>query len=85
MVVLSVLSRKLARYTRGLRITIFFAIFLQNVNAIEKLHPGFNVLTQNWYESVDNLTALSRDAADDVIWVHTASSTFLQNSMKLSD
>ena len=36
--------------------------------------------TQNWYESVVNLTALSRArrCADDVTWVHTAFSTFLQ-------
>ena len=40
---------------------------------------GFNVQTQNWYESVVNLTALSRDAADDVTWVHTTSSTFLHS------
>ena len=39
---------------------------------------------QNWYESVVNLSALSLDAADDVTWVHTASSTFLYSKMKLS-
>ena len=32
-----------------------------------------------WYESVVNLTLLSRDAADDVTWVHTVSSTFLHS------
>ena len=31
------------------------------------------------YESVVNLTALSRYAADDATWVHTASSTFLHS------
>ena len=34
------------------------------------------------YESVVNLTALSRDAADDITWAHTASSTFLLSKMK---
>ena len=38
-----------------------FALFLQTVYAIEKLLAGFK-----WYESVVNLTVLSRDAADDV-------------------
>ena len=40
-----------------------FAFFLQTVYAIEKLVAKFD-----WYESVVNLTALSRDAADDVTW-----------------
>ena len=53
------------------------ALFLQTVYAIEKLLAGFLCATRNWYESFLNLTALSRDAADDVTWVHTASSTFL--------
>ena len=34
---------------------------------------------------VVNLTALSRDAADDVTLVHTASSTFLHSQLKLFD
>ena len=54
-----------------------FALFLQTVHVIEKLLACFNVQPRNWYEPVVNLTALSRDAADDVKWVHTASSTFL--------
>ena len=57
-----------------------FALFLQTVYAFEKLLAGFN-----WYESVVNLTTLSRDAADDVTLVHTASSTFLRSQLKLFD
>ena len=52
----------------------YFALFLQTVYAIEKLLAGFN-----WYESVVNLTSLSRDPADDATWVHTAFSTFLHS------
>ena len=51
---------------------------MQTVYAIEKLLAGFN-----GYESIDNLTALSLDAADDVTWVHTASITFLLSQLKL--
>ena len=43
-----------------------FALFLQTVYANEKLLAGFKCETQNWYESVFNLTALSRNLADDV-------------------
>ena len=55
-----------------------FALFLQTVYAIEKLLADFNV-QPNWYEWVVNLTAISRDTADDTTWVHTASSTFLHS------
>ena len=37
------------------------------------------------YKSVVNLTALSRDAADDVTWVHTASNIFLHSQLKRFD
>ena len=57
----------------------YFLLFLQTVYAIEKLLAGFN-----WYESVVNLTALSRDAADDVTW-DMAFSTFLHSQLKLFD
>ena len=52
----------------------YFALFLQTVYAIEKLLAGLTVQPK-----VVNLTALSRDAADDVTWVHTACSTFLHS------
>ena len=45
----------------------------------------FKCATQNWYESVIDLIALTREGADDVTWVHTASSTFLHSQMKLFD
>ena len=57
----------------------YFCTFLQTVYAIEKLLAGFNVQTIIGMISVVNLTALSRDAADDVTWVHTVSSTFLHS------
>ena len=60
------------------RLRVLVALFLQTIYAIEKLLTGFNVqpiiqfncIEWNWYESVINLTALSRDAADDVTLVH---------------
>ena len=55
-----------------------FALFLQTLYAIESYLQVY-CATQNWYESVVNLAALSRDAADDITWVHTASSTFLHS------
>ena len=56
-----------------------FALFMQTVYAIEKSLAGFNVQPRNGMNSVINLTALSRDTADDVTWVHTTSSTFLHS------
>ena len=52
------------------------SLFLQTVYAIEKILAGLNVHVN---ESVFNLTAESRYAADDVTWKHTAFSTFLHN------
>ena len=47
----------------------YFCTFLA---AIEKLLAGFNdCATQNWYEIVLNLTALSRDAVDDGRFLHS--------------
>ena len=50
----------------------------------ENTSPYF-CTTQIWYESFVNVTARSRDAADDVTWVHTASSIFPHSQLKLSD
>ena len=36
-------------------------------------------------ESVVNLTALSREVADDVTWAHTPPSAFLHSQLKLFD
>ena len=47
-----------------------FALILRAVYVTEKLLAGLKYATQDWYESVVNLTALTRDAADDVTWVH---------------
>ena len=47
---------------------------------LKKLLAGFNVQPR-----VVNLTTLSRGAADDVAWAHTASSTFLHSQLKLFD
>ena len=55
-----------------------FALFLQIVYAIEKLLAGFIVQPR-----IDMMTALSWDASDDVLWVHTASSIFLHSQLKL--
>ena len=46
-----------------------FALFLQTVMRL-KLLAGFNVQPR-----IDMNQSLSRDAADDVTWVHAASST----------
>ena len=54
-----------------------FALFLETVYTIEKLLAGFNVQRRNV-----NVTALSRDAADDVTWVLTAFSYFLHSQLK---
>ena len=56
-----------------------FCTFLANRIRDCKVTRRFYCATQNWNESVVNLTALSRDAADDATWVHTASSTCLHS------
>ena len=75
--------------TRGLlkRITIFFALFLQTVYAIEKLLADFKVQPRIGINQslILIVLQLSRDAANDVTWVHTASSTFLHSQLQLFD
>ena len=63
---------------------IFFT-FLANRICDWKVTRRVQCATQHWYELVVTLTAISRDAADDVTWVHTASSAFLHSRLKLFD
>ena len=49
-----------------------FALFLQILYVIEKLLIGLNVQPRiGMNQSLIDCSALSRYAADDVIWVHT--------------
>ena len=65
-----------------------FALFLLTVYAIEKLLAGFNVQPRIGMNQsliwLHYLAALSRDAADNVTWVHTASINFLNIIITIS-
>ena len=65
-----------------------FQLIAHILEDFENALPYFCTFFENsycGYESVVNLTALSRDAADDLTWVHTVSSTFLNSQLKLFD
>ena len=63
----------------------YFCTFLPNRTCDLKVTRRFKCATLNWYESVVNLTALKRDAVDDVTLANTASSIILQSQLKLFD